>query len=197
MKKLILTLALFLSFATIGHAQYYVQPNDTMYKIAQKYNMNLKDLISLNPHLVDPNKLKVNDFIVIRQPKTQAQDLVDYAKSLQSVTTYVWGGTTGEAPPLKTDCSGWVQFIYGKFGVHLPRVSRDQAQVGTRINTMADLQIGDLMFFASDGTHISHVGIYMGGNYWISNLKTGKNVIINSTWGTWSKSHFKWGTRVI
>jgi peptidoglycan DL-endopeptidase LytE len=193
----ILALAFFFGFATIGHAEYYVQSGDSLYKIAKKFNMNLADLKSLNPHLTNYNLIKPHDFLVVRKPGNQRQDIVDYAKSLQSVTTYVWGGSVTEKPPLRTDCSGWVEFIYGKFGIQLPRVSRDQAQVGVRISKVQDLKVGDLIFFASDKKNISHVGIYMGNNEWISNLKTGKNVIIYQTWGTWAREHFMWGSDVL
>lgn len=200
MKKIsTLVFTLFLVFATlnVAHAEYYVQKGDTLYKIAQQYHMNLADLKSLNPHITNFNQIKPNDFIVVRKAGNTRQDLVDYAKSLQSVTTYVWGGTPSYAPPLRTDCSGWVEFIYGKFGVKLPRVSSEQALVGKRIYSMQQLNVGDLIFFASDYVHISHVGIYMGNGMWISNLKTGKNVVIEQSWGTWAKSHFKWGTNVL
>jgi cell wall-associated NlpC family hydrolase len=199
MKKLTLLLFGFLlTFAPImAHAEYTVKKGDTLYKISKQYNMSLTDLKSLNPHIVNFNQIRPNDFIVVRKIGNTRQDLVDYAKSLQSVTTYVWGGTPSYAPPLRTDCSGWVEFIYGKFGIKLPRVSRDQAKVGKRINNIQDAKIGDLIFFASDKVHISHVGIAMGNGMWISNLRTGKNVVIEQSWGTWAKSHFMWATDVI
>lgn len=198
MKRLAtLVLIAFLSTATVAHAEYYVKKGDTFYKIAQKYGMSLNDLKSLNPHITNFNNIQPQDFIVVRKVGNQRQDLVDYAKSLQSVTTYVWGGTPTYAPPLRTDCSGWVEFIYGKFGVKLPRVSRDQAQVGKRIAKIEDAKIGDLIFFASDYKNISHVGIAMGNGMWISNLKTGKNVVIEQSWGTWAQQHFMWATDVL
>jgi cell wall-associated NlpC family hydrolase len=183
--------------ASVANAEYYVKSGDTLYKIAKQYKMSLADLKSLNPHLTNYNVIKPNDFIVVRKPGNKRQDLVDYAKSLQSVTTYVWGGSVNYAPPLRTDCSGYVEFIYGKFGIKLPRVSYQQALVGKRFNQIQDAKMGDLIFFASDKVHISHVGIAMGNGMWISNLKTGKNVVIEMSWGTWAKEHFMWGTDVL
>ena len=154
--------------------------------------MSLSDLISLNKHIKDPNKIKQGDFIVIRSGVETQKDLVDYAKSLQSVTAYQYGGQNF---PYETDCSGWVQGIYKKFGVTLPRVSKDQAKTGTPIKYQ-DLQIGDLMFFSTAADkHITHVGIYMGDENFISNLNKEKDVKIMPIWGSWSRENFMWGTR--
>ena len=42
---------------------------------------------------------------------------------------YKWGGTS---PTTGFDCSGYVQFVYGREGVRLPRTSRQQAVAGAR-----------------------------------------------------------------
>jgi LysM repeat protein len=177
-----------------AHAEYFVEKGDTFFKIASENHMTLSDLISLNKHIKDPNKIRVGDYIVIRSGTETQKDLVDYARSLQAVTAYQYGGNNF---PYETDCSGWVQGIYKKFGVSLPRVSKDQAKTGTPVK-FQDLQIGDLMFFSTAADkHITHVGIYMGPETqaFISNLNENKDVEILSSWGTWSREHFLWGTR--
>ncbi len=193
MKKIIIVLAatFCLSFGSMAHAEYVAKSGDTMYKIAQKYNMNLKDLLSLNPHLIDPNKIKSGDYIIIRS-SNKAKDLVDYAKSLQDVTAYSYGGNNF---PYEVDCSSWTQGVFKRFGILLPRTSAEQAKTGLPVR-LNDLQIGDLMFFSTAADkHITHVGIYMGDNYWISNLNAQDRVKILSTWGKWTQQHFMWGTR--
>ncbi|MCD7751201.1 MAG: NlpC/P60 family protein [Lachnospiraceae bacterium] len=83
--------------------------------------------------------------------------LVDYA--LQFVgNPYVWGGTslTNGA-----DCSGFVLSVYAHFGYSLPHSSAAQANCGTRIST-SELQPGDLLFYGSSASNISHVAIYIG-----------------------------------
>ena len=158
-------------FAQNGSAQHYVEKGETMYKIAKTYDMNLNDLIDLNPHIDNPNWIKPHDYIIIRSGTEPQKDLVDYARSLQDVTAYNYGGQNF---PYETDCSGWAQGVYKKFGVDLPRVSRDQAKVGKHV-TFKQLQIGDLMFFSTRPDKvITHTGIYMGNDYWISNLKREK-----------------------
>jgi cell wall-associated NlpC family hydrolase len=177
---------------TVASAQHYVAPGESLSKIAKEYNMTLQDLISLNPHISNPNVIHPNDYIIIRSKTETQKDLVDYARSLQSVTAYVYGGQNA---PYQTDCSGWAQHVYKKFGVSLPRVSRDQAKTGTPVK-FQDLQIGDLMFFSTRSDKVvSHVGIYMGNDYFISNLNEAKDVEILSSWGSWSQKYFLWGAR--
>ena len=64
-----------------------------------------------------------------------------------------------------TDCSGFVQYIYGNFDIDLPRSSAEQSQVGKLAAlemNFAKLMPGDLLFFKRSGQRIGHVGIYMG-----------------------------------
>jgi cell wall-associated NlpC family hydrolase len=64
------------------------------------------------------------------------------------------GGTT----PSGFDCSGFVQYVYGRHGVTMPRETRDQFRVGQSI-TRDDLDAGDLVFFSTIAPGASHVGI--------------------------------------
>lgn len=185
-------LFLMIAFESSASAQHYVEKGETLSKIAKTYGMTLKDIISLNPHIENPNVIQPKDYIIIRTQTEPQKDLVDYARSTQSVTAYVYGGQNA---PYETDCSGWAQHVYKKFGVELPRVSRDQAKTGKPV-TFQELQIGDLMFFSTRADkRITHTGIYMGNDYWISNLNEKKDVEILSTWGSWAQKYFLWGTR--
>lgn len=179
---------------TAASAQHYVQKGETLSKIAKEYKMSLKDLISLNPHIENPNLIKPNDYIIVRTGTETQKDMVDYARSLQDVTAYKYGGQNF---PYSTDCSGWAQGILKKFGYSIPRVSRDQAKdPQAQPVKFTDLQIGDLMFFSTRADKvITHVGFYLGNDYWISNLNEEKDVEVMSTWGTWAQKYFLWGTR--
>lgn len=96
-------------------------------------------------------------------------EICQYAKQFLG-NPYVWGGTSLTKG---ADCSGFVQSIFKKYGVSLPRTSQTQANVGTRIQ-YSEIQPGDLIFYAKGGT-INHVAIYIGGGQVIhaSSPKTG------------------------
>ena len=75
---------------------------------------------------------------------------------------YVYGG---ETPGVGFDCSGFVQYVFGRHGVALPRTSRQQAGAGRALaRKIASLQPGDLMLFSSRGGRVDHVAIYAGNN---------------------------------
>jgi hypothetical protein len=73
--------------------------------------------------------------------------------------------------------------VYADLGITLPRTSEEQATVGAPVDSLADAQPGDLVFFAgSDGTASSpgHVGIYIGNGQMIDAPHTGTDVQIQS-----------------
>lgn len=79
-------------------------------------------------------------------------------------TPYRYGGTSRSG----LDCSGFVLQVFAPLGVRLPRVSADQARVGQPV-AADQLQPGDLVFFdTAGGGRISHVGIYLGADTFVS-----------------------------
>ena len=85
----------------------------------------------------------------------------DVAQSLLNAP-YLWGGKNA----MGMDCSGFTQVVYGVFGVNLLRNAREQMTQGTLVDSLADVQPGDLAFFDHadrdpKATNISHVGILL------------------------------------
>ncbi|MDQ0990429.1 NlpC/P60 family protein [Streptomyces sp. V3I7] len=79
---------------------------------------------------------------------------------------YVYGATG----PSSFDCSGLTSWAYAQAGVSIPRTAQQQANIGTRISSMNDLQVGDLVFFFND---IHHVGLYAGNGQVLHAPRTG------------------------
>jgi peptidoglycan DL-endopeptidase CwlO len=91
---------------------------------------------------------------------------------------YVWGGTD---PQKGLDCSGLVQRVYKDFGIDLPRVSRDQAQVGTPVASLDEAQPGDLLAF---GSPVHHIAIYAGDGKMVEAPRTGLDVRVTDVYET-------------
>ncbi len=87
---------------------------------------------------------------------------------------YVSGGSG----PYGFDCSGFVKYIYSKYGIKLPHDSRALFQCGTYVAKDA-LAPGDILFFVNTYRRgISHVGMYIGDGKFIhaSTHRTGVKV---------------------
>jgi len=103
---------------------------------------------------------------------------------------YKWGGTS---PKSGFDCSGYVQYVFEKHGVRLPRTSRAQASAGSRVRLDFNaLSPGDLIMFASSGQPISHVAIYAGNKRILHSSKSGAGVRydnLTSNRGAWYRDN--------
>ncbi|PIC69278.1 hypothetical protein CSV77_14605 [Sporosarcina sp. P16b] len=92
-----------------------------------------------------------------------SNEIATYAKKFYG-TPYKFGGTT----PAGFDCSGYIRYVFNHFNTSLPRTSADQFKVGTAVSK-DKLQPGDLVFFANTYKKgISHTGIYLGNDEFIS-----------------------------
>ena len=95
---------------------------------------------------------------------------------------YVFGGTGAGG----FDCSGLTQWAFAQAGVTLPRTSYSQYGVGVAVSAV---QAGDLVFWDTDGSGASHVGIATGAGTAIS--ATTHGVLEHSITGPY------WGARYI
>ena len=85
--------------------------------------------------------------------------VVETALSLRGVP-YRNGGSD----PKGFDCSGLVQYVFGRHGMILPREVREQRQLGREVR-LAGIETGDLIFFAiNTANEPSHVGLAVGGD---------------------------------
>jgi cell wall-associated NlpC family hydrolase len=88
---------------------------------------------------------------------------VKYAESQEGVP-YVWGG---ETPGVGFDCSGLVQWAWGKAGISIPRTTETQYPDMVHVPLTA-LQPGDLLYYFNlDGDNeVDHVVMYVGSGPW-------------------------------
>jgi hypothetical protein len=109
-----------------------------------------------------------------------------YARKLLGVP-YRYGGSS---PRTGFDCSGFVRYVYGHFGISLAHSSFADYWRGRRVGRWA-LKPGDLVFFDGEG----HVGIYLGRNRFIHAPHTGTVVSI-STMSGWYSERFDGARRI-
>ena len=105
--------------------------------------------------------------------------------------SYQWGA----AGPDRFDCSGLVQYVFGYLGVDLPRVSHLQVQAGRSV-PRKELQPGDLLFFALNGSGVDHVGIYVGRQEFVHAPRRYNPVRTDSLNNSWWHHRFKEARRV-
>ena len=121
------------------------------------------------------------------------EQVVEFARGYLG-SRYVWGGSS----PAGFDCSGFVSYVMRNFDITLRRVANDQFNNdGTRISR-DELAPGDLVFFSSNnGRSITHVGIYVGDNYFIHSSSARNGVIISSLNSAWHRSTWAGANRVL
>ena len=112
----------------------------------------------------------------------QVGQLLSFASNFLGVP-YTWGGTYPQF-----DCSSYVQYVYGHFGINLARVTWDQYGQGQSVSRDS-LQTGDLVFFSTYQAGPSHVGIYVGDGLMIDSSNSGVSYAsINSPY--WATRYF-------
>lgn len=115
--------------------------------------------------------------VAAEEETSQRQQLVDFA--LQYVGyNYVYGGSS---PSYGFDCSGLVYYVFRHFNFNVSRTASSQYSTDGTSITKAELKIGDLVFFSSNGGYsITHVGIYIGNNKFVHASTPRIGVVISS-----------------
>ena len=102
----------------------------------------------------------VNQYLTVTKfDNATVQKIMDEALKYQG-WKYVYGG---DNPNTSFDCSGLIQWCYGKAGISLPRTAQEQYDATQHI-PLSQAKAGDLIFFHSTydaGSYITHVGIYI------------------------------------
>jgi len=113
------------------------------------------------PNLIGED-FKINDIVyklADKIIKCSIENLEEVAKKYLNVP-YFWGGRS----PFGIDCSGFVQTVYKQCGIQLKRDAYQQAEHGTQVSFLEEIQCGDLAFFDNDEGRIIHVGMMIDKN---------------------------------
>jgi peptidoglycan endopeptidase LytE len=180
---------------------YTVKPGDTLWKISRDYGTtvsNIQSLNNLNSALLHPGQ----QLVIGGQGQSPAQPQQQVSRGLGRVSTvlsfsksllgvpYVSGGSS----PSGFDCSGYVKYVFGHFGINLPRTAGEQYNAGLKVSS-AEARPGDLVAFKTGG-YISHVGIYLGDSQFIS-ATSSNGIDITSVHGPYWGSRFLGFSRIM
>jgi cell wall-associated NlpC family hydrolase len=125
-------------------------------------------------------------------PQTVRYKLVKAARAFLNLP-YRWGGMSEKRG---ADCSGLVKMIFARLHINLPRTSREQIQSGEEV-PIEQLEMGDLVFFSSQGEVPNHVGVYVGNHQFLHAEKRAGRVIITNLNQPWYAKRFLGARRVV
>jgi cell wall-associated NlpC family hydrolase len=97
--------------------------------------------------------------------------------------------------PETFDCSGLVQFSYARLGLKLPRSTSELRNNVERVGR-GSLTRGDLVFFNEGHRRASHVGIYLGDDWFVHAPSSGKPVRIDRLGSAYWAQSYAFGGRV-
>jgi peptidoglycan DL-endopeptidase LytE len=164
--------------ANTSSSTYTVRNGDNLSTIAARHNLSLSQLKSINnltSDLIFPGQVlklsgsstpvatnvsAANAPVMATYGSTsKVNALITEAKKYIGVP-YVWAGST----PTGFDCSGYLNYVYNKVGISIPRTV---ASIWDATKPVSTPRIGDLVFFETYKTGPSHAGIYLGNNKFI------------------------------
>jgi cell wall-associated NlpC family hydrolase len=106
------------------------------------------------------------------------KEIVDTGKDYFGVP-YCWGGESTRC----FDCSGFIQYVFDKNGIEVPRTANQQLKSMTTIPE-SEARQGDLVFFVYRNGYAHHAGIYVGNNMILHSPRPGGKVRLEEIWST-------------
>lgn len=125
----------------------------------------------------------INGNFTVNPPATafSGDAVVAYAEQFVGVVPY----GHGNSPSDSFSCDGLVQYVFGQFGISLPRGVTSQAALGTPISA-SDARAGDVVVWPGQ-----HIGIYDGHGGIIHSPNFGRKVThANFLWGSYQFYRF-------
>jgi len=118
---------------------------------------------------------------LVGSPTAAAATAIAYARA-QLGLPYEWGGNGPQAGDLGFDCSGLTHAAYQAAGISIPRTAQTQYNAGPRLPAGEDPEPGDLVFYGTSPTHVTHVGLIVAPGYMIDAPHTGARIRIERVW---------------
>lgn len=184
----ILLIGLSIAITSCQSSQQLMEPKLSL-KHIEKIQMDTLDVIKLSDN---PVSLQ---YRVTGRPITAASPLqIKYAsilgvlpQTIKNLSLYSfvedWYGVRyrlGGDSKKGIDCSAFARRLYENvFCVDLLRTAIQQFSMCRFMPTADSVQEGDLVFFKTKGSHISHVGIYLKNNYFV-HASSSRGVMISN-----------------
>ncbi|OGP58821.1 MAG: hypothetical protein A2162_05925 [Deltaproteobacteria bacterium RBG_13_52_11b] len=216
----VILIVLFVSFGFcqkgLADERYAVKPGDTLSEISKTFGVSIDVLKKANR--LEKDTLKPNQILLIPPRRETRGDetaggpseekkavegplakwisseertfFIEVVKDFLGVP-YRLGGATLKG----IDCSAFVMKIYEIFNTTLPRTAREQFRVGKSVGK-EELQEGDLVFFNTRRSSISHVGIYIGNREFVHASSQNRRVRVDSLDLPYFSKHFLRGGRI-
>jgi cell wall-associated NlpC family hydrolase len=130
---------------------------------------------------VDSLKIKADSVKIASKIKLENSDSISFYAQVFLGTPYKYAGNS---PKTGFDCSGFVNFVFRKYNISLPRSSKDFDKIGIEISADSCLP-GDIVLFSrtlSNKTLTGHVGIVIGkdeNSFQFIHATTRKGIIID------------------
>ena len=125
-------------------------------------------------------------------PSATVKEIASYARGLIG-TPYKYGG---HSPQTGFDCSGFVDYVFRHSAhISLPHDSRKISRHGYPVK-WSELREGDLVFYDTNNSAYSHVGIYLGNNRFIHAPSSGGSVRTEDMRDAYWEKHYSGARRI-
>ncbi|MGD6815923.1 LysM peptidoglycan-binding domain-containing protein [Metabacillus sp. 84] len=180
-----------------GQGTYKVQPGDSLWKVANKFDLTIAEIKTANN--LTSNVIYVNQVLKLSgsvKPETKPdtgnngndysesskiEGMIAEAKRHMGVP-YKWAGNT----PSGFDCSGFIYYTMNK----VTSVSRlSAAGYSSIMKPVSQPQRGDFVYFETYKPGPSHMGIYLGNGDFI-HASSSQGVTISNLSNSYWKSHY-------
>lgn len=139
---------------------------------SEKAKQEIDELITKANKAIKNKELAAKTGIDIGTATGSAAEVIAYGSKFLGYP-YVLGATG----PNAYDCSSFMQHIFRKVGISLPRTTYQQVNCGVPVS-MANLQPGDLVFTEPTSAGPGHVGVYVGNGQMLHAANPRQGIII-------------------